>query len=603
MKYFHWLSLTALLSCFLLSACADEERPVAVTESSTPATTATNFFETPSIGPTVAGATKQTAKSPDPTATKEPPPPEGTLLLQLSLDKAGPNISPYIYGLAGTDDKDPNYADDLKPTLMRWGGNPSSRFNWVLGNAWNAGRDYQFRNGDYGNPGKDVATDTVQSALKHNMAMLITIPTIGWVAKNADNKVQSLNVPDKGGPPLQIGLDEIKGYNPAANRALTSVKSEPRKNAPFVTKPDPNSPVVYQDEWVASLVKRFGPASAGGVKFYAMDNEPDLWFYTHTDVAPVQWGYDDFVARYTAYASAVKDVDPSAEILGPVSWGWTGYFYSPLDQGNDTYKTAAERAKHGNVPFIPWFLDQMRQYEQKNGKRILDVLDIHYYPQEEGVYNGTTDPQTSALRLRSTRSLWNSTYVDESWINTQVNLIPRMKAWIDQYYPGTKLGISEWNWGADTTLNGALAISMVLGIFGREEVYSAAYWRYPPANSPGYAAFKLYTNFDSKGSTFGDISVPVTVSDDQKVSAFAARDTKSGKARLILINTQPNASQKIQIRLDKALPSQKMGVYRISAETGNNLSTQTPFDFSGGNKIELELPAYSATLLDFDPGK
>jgi hypothetical protein len=247
---------------------------------------------------------------------------------------------------------------------------------------------------------------------------------------------------------------------------------------------------------------------------------------------------------------------------------------------------------------LPWFLDQMKQYEQKNGQRILDVLDIHYYPQGVGIYNGTTDPKTNALRLRSTRSLWDNTYFDESWINTPVRLIPMLREWIDNYYPGTKIGISEWNWGADDTLNGALAITQVLGTFGSEGVYMAAYWRYPPANSPGYAAFKLFTNFDDKGSTFGDRSIPLKVSNDAKVSAYAALDSSSGRLRLLLVNTQPDTEQKIEVRLPKALPAQSAGRYELSAQTGNRLAAQTPFDVASDTKLEITLPAYSATLLD-----
>ena len=83
-------------------------------------------------------------------------------------------------------------------------------------------------------------------------------------------------------------------------------------------------------------------------------------------------------------------------------------------------------------------------------------------------------------------------------------LIPRLRDWINRYYPGTRLAIGEWNWGADKTMNGALAIADVLGIFGREGVDMAAYWTSPPADSPGARAFAMYTNYDGQGRGFGD---------------------------------------------------------------------------------------------------
>ena len=48
-------------------------------------------------------------------------------------------------------------------------------------------------------------------------------------------------------------------------------------------------------------------------------------------------------------------------------------------------------------------------------------------------------------------------------------------------------------------MNGALAIADVLGIYGREGVDAAAYWRNPPVGSPGCFAFKMHGNYDGAG--------------------------------------------------------------------------------------------------------
>src|SRR5207248_4089884 len=125
----------------------------------------------------------------------------------------------------------------------------------------------------------------------------------------------------------------------------------------------------------------------------------------------------------------------------------------------------SDRHAHGDMPFLPWWLDQVRQHDQQLSRRTLDILDVHYYPQGKGLYAGAVDDATSALRLRSTRSLWDPGYADESWIREPVRLIPRLREWVDHGYPGTMLAIGEWNWGAEKTVNGALAIADVLGIF------------------------------------------------------------------------------------------------------------------------------------------
>src|SRR6185503_19599851 len=141
------------------------------------------------------------------------------------------------------------------------------------------------------------------------------------------------------------------------------------------------------------------------------------------------------------------------------------------------------RLAHGNVPLVEWYLQQLRTYEQQNGVRLLDYLDLHYYPQANGVsLSGAGNTTTQALRLRSTRSLWDPTYTDESWIGEAVQLIPRMRQWVNTDYPGTRLAIGEYNWGALDHINGALAQADVLGIFGREGLDLATLWD-PPTSA------------------------------------------------------------------------------------------------------------------------
>ena len=142
-----------------------------------------------------------------------------------------------------------------------------------------------------------------------------------------------------------------------------------------------------------------------------------LWHYTHRDVHPEPVGYDELRERTIQYAAAVKAVDPQAQILGPTVWGWTAYFYSALDQagGGMWWLNPSDRKAHGDVPLVAWYLQQMNAYEQEHAVRILDYLDLHYYPQAGGVaLQPAGDAATQVLRLRATRSLWDPSYTDES---------------------------------------------------------------------------------------------------------------------------------------------------------------------------------------------
>src|SRR5204863_8061623 len=115
--------------------------------------------------------------------------------------------------------------------------------------------------------------------------------------------------------------------------------------------------------------------------------------------------------------------------------------------------------------------------------------------------------QMQLLRNRSTRSLWDPSYTDESWIGDKVQLIPRMHDWVDRVYPATKTGITEYNWGAESHMNGATAQADVLGIFGRESLDVATRWTTPSSSSPVYKSIKMYRNYDGSKSKFGDLSV------------------------------------------------------------------------------------------------
>ena len=270
---------------------------------------------------------------------------------------------------------------------------------------------------------------------------------------------------------------------------------------------------------------------------------------THTDVRPALLGYDDLFEQFRTYATAVKGIDPTAQITGPVSWGWTNYLYSPLDAGSDKYQTHADRKRHKDVPFLLWFLQQARAQELQTKKRLLDVLDVHYYPQCD-VYNQKIDADTAARRIRSVRSLYDAQYRDESWIGEPVRLIPRLQEWINSGYPGTKIGITEWNFGGDTHMSGAIAIAEVLGIFGRNGVYMASYWTTPPKDSPGYLAFRLLSNPAGNGRRgVEDVSCLATSGDDARLAVFAATDEEQQIVSLLLINKMPKATMTVPITL------------------------------------------------------
>src|SRR5262249_17984747 len=145
-------------------------------------------------------------------------------------------------------------------------------------------------------------------------------------------------------------------------------------------------------------------------------------------------------------------------------------------------------------------------------------------------------------RNRSTRSLWDPAYVDESWIGDTVKLIPRLRAWVNTYYPGTAIGVTEYNWGAEGHINGATAQADILGIFGREGLDAAARWTTPASNTPTYKAIRMFRNYDGNHSTFGDVSVGAVAPNPDLIAAFAAQRSTDGALTVMIISKTSSGS-------------------------------------------------------------
>ncbi len=489
----------------------------------------------------------------------------------LSVDcrAAGHAISPYIYGVAGS-------IGDLPATASRWGGNPRTRYNWQLGNANNVGKDWFFENvktEDY----RDFLADNTR---QHVFAAL-TIPLIGWVAKDTSSA---------GFPSSTYGPQQAHDpYRADVGNGVGSDGVQLKPGSPTLTSVP--APPAMMRNWVETIVRKDATAAGRSVGMYILDNEPSLWNHTHRDVHPDPVGYEELLDRTIQYGTAIRSADPRARIAGPAEWGWTNYFYSAQDAAIG-FNLRPDRRAHGDVPLLQWYLTQAREHERKTGIRVLDVLDLHFYPQAAGVYGAASDPASAALRLRSTRALWDPTYKDESWINDTVRLIPRMREWVQQNYPGLEISIGEYNFGGEQHISGALALAEALGHFGVEGLDYAFYWFAPPKGSPVDWAFRAYRDFDGKGGQFLSRSMPTRTASG--VSLFASRDETGKHLVLIALNLDPKTNVNAAIDLDGCAPAltRKKFTYFSGAASLINDGDKA------GADLHETLPPYSINVFD-----
>jgi hypothetical protein len=434
--------------------------------------------------------------------------------MRVACDAKASKISPLIYGIAFGDASWPT----IGATARRWGGNPTSRYNWQ-NHFNNRAQDWFFEN-HTGSPFSDYAAENAA----HGVATALTVPTIGWVAKDGSSFSFPVSV---------FGAQaKTDPWNPDAGNGQDPSGKNISPGPP--TRTSVNAPAPWIKTWISSIRAEDAKTGKHSVNQYILDNEPMLWHSTHRDVHPDAVGYDELLDRTIRYASAIRAADPEATIAGPAEWGWSSYFYSAKDLADGRH---SDRRAHGDVPLVEWYLRKLREHEHETGSRLIDVLDLHYYPQGSNVYGGGSggvDRQTQLLRLRSTRSLWDDTYVDESWINDTVRLLPRMKAWVDTNYPGLGISVGEWNFGGEKDITGALATAEALGRFAQFGVTSAFYWTAPPNGSSSRVGFLAYRNFDGKGGHFLDWYVPAA--SPPGVSLFVSRDTAGKHMVAVAVN-------------------------------------------------------------------
>jgi hypothetical protein len=455
----------------------------------------------------------------------------------INTKESGGPISRYIYGInpagPGAGLSQPSYSD-LNLTLERLGGNRWTAYNWK-NNASNAGNDWHFSNDNFLDPSTepgDAPKAVLSDAAGRGAAAIVTVPINGYVAA------------DESGPvPQHVAPENSSHFVPE----FPSVSDDPH----------PAENHVYQDQFVKWVEETFprgwrSDANAHPI-FFMLDNEPDLWASTHPEVHPGHPTYAEIVRKSIAYASAIKHVAPDALVFGPASYGWNGFmtFQDAKDAAEDNAAVNPDTGRaYGD--FLSYYLAQMKMAELNGGKRLLDMLDLHWYPEAMGtdaagnlkrIDSSNSSPGIAAARMNAPRSLWDESYVEKSWITKDstrgkpIALLPRLNQEIADNYPGTKLSISEYNYGGGNEISGGVAEADVLGLLGKYHVYAAAEWPMGKDEKFILGAMRMFRNYDGKGGAFGDVLIPASTSDPADTSIYASSfGHQSGQLVLVAIN-------------------------------------------------------------------
>ena len=491
-----------------------------------------------------------------------------SMTINVDMSAEGKQISPLIYGINQYGHQED--FKNVKVNAVRQGGNRMTAYNWET-NASNAGSDWKYSSDD--NLSKsDRPADCAQvlsaEGQKYGFGYkLTTLQLAGYVAADMDGTVA------------------VEDSAPSSRWN----KVELVKNAPFAETPDLDDGTVYMDEYVNYIINTLGDSkSESGIQGYSLDNEPALWHHTHSRIHPDRVTVAELAEKSATMAAAVKKLDPDAEIFGPSLYGYTAYDHLADDDSSNEW----EEVKSANNYhwYLDCYLDQMKKASDEAGVRLLDVLDIHYY--SESAREGAED------RVQSVRTLYEKGFVENSWIGQwcQVNvpILPTVKESIDKYYPGTKLGITEYNFGGEGDASGTIAQAEALGCYADQGVYFASLW-----GGSGYilSGLNLYTNYDGKGGSFGDTLLNASTEDVSKSSAYASVNAGDDSSVMVMItNKDFNTEEKASIVLDGAKKDYKSAaVYAVYGDSSDiRLIDVVDVD---GKTVDVQLPALSAAMV------
>jgi mannan endo-1,4-beta-mannosidase len=500
-----------------------------------------------------------------------------TTTITINTNKERQAISPYVYSTnAQSFDRPENI------TGRRLGGNRMTSYNWE-DNFSNGGADYINDNDNYmpysiNLPFADylvpniVLTAFHDTSLSMNCTSLITLPMCSYVSRDGNGVVSS---------------------SPPSPRWRQVVNN---KGSAFVYPPDTADNFVYVDECMNNLITVFGNStSTNGIKNYEMDNEWSIWNTSQPLLHPTQPTIAEAISRSTNLSETIKRMDPNSLAFGPVDYGYASYL---------EFQNATDWSSYSSYgTFCGAYLAFMKHASDSIGHRLLDVYDVHYYSSAQGldssnnlevVDGGDNDVGVATARMESPRTLWDSSYVENSWIGqfySPVVYIRAIQNNINTYYPGTKIAFTEFSYGGENHISGGIALADMLGICGRFGVYWTSVWG--PVNQFWGSGYKIFRNYDGRNSTFGNTHVYANTNDWRTSSVYAAiQSTDTNTMNVIVMNKDYDSTLKASLTISANTVFNKAKIYAFNQyDTNIHYIGSMPIS---GNQFNYTVPVLSA---------
>jgi len=361
-----------------------------------------------------------------------------------------------------------------------------------------------------------------------------------------------------------------------------------------------DSTVGILDHWFKDL-----KYDATRLQYWNMDNEPEIWQGTHDDIASSSITAEDYIQKYIAVAKAARLKFPNIKLVGPVSpneWQW--------------YTWNNEKVKAADNKYYSWmeyFVKRIAEEQTKSGMRLLDVLDVHFYP-------GSASDPTLTLQLHR---IWfdqawdysgaNGVKVDglNSWNggNTKEYFFERCNSWLTKYMGAqhqVKFAVSEYgataNSGSENPNVVACWYASHLGVFANKGIAFFTPWDWYVGQ------WEVLHLFSKK---FGAYATSATSSAESVVSAYSSLSADGDSLMVAIVNRDQNNSTSLELNIQNFVYSDStVNGYQLvnlpNKETflseANN-ALQTKQYAISKNKITFSVPKLSVTIIQIPTKK
>lgn len=494
-------------------------------------------------------------------------------------------ISPYLYGRNNSLSTDPGQVLNINWTMLKdagitffreSGGNNCTKYNWRK----KLSSHPDWYNNVYGNDW-DVAAKALKTYIPSAQGMW-AFQLLGKVAKT--NKA---NFPDWDYNKSQWweGVNQNLAGNGVLNPTGSKAKVEGNINQ-YLEDWSADSTVAILDHWFKDLA-----LDKNKLLYWNMDNEVEIWNGTHDDVMPVQISAEEFMQKYFEVAKKARAKFPNIKLVGPVTaneWQWYNWSNGITVNGKSS-------------PWLEYFIKRVAEEQKSSGIKLLDVLDIHYYPGSNKV-----DEVLQYHRVFFDR---NYVYPEANGVKTinggydnsqnKEYIFGRVNDWLEKYLGtnhGVKLGVTES--GINITDPNAIAIwyASTLGEFMKNEVEIFTPWSWPVGMWETVHLFSRYNQ---------SFSIKSTSSDETLVSAYPSINATQDSMTVVLVNRSSSGSKTTSLSFDNFVLSGKTATTLALKSLPNTETfvshTQNALSKSNvaieNNTISLTLPAMSITSI------